>query len=231
MAIHMRSRHGSYLVTVVPVPECDLHSEEDHEVSLINSMMGDLEGLLGAPVPGATKDFSWCVVHDYVQINSMGILLEANPGMYIVVDRSGVPMVISKSSLDFLYEDIQSGVSSDSSIIDELLTLQTSLEQAWGRLPDLTDAEAVSEYIRQTVLCATDELHELLHEVHWKPWKEGHGIRDVEAYREELADVVHFVLDLYLAAGLTGDDLVNDYFSKHHENVRRLIDPAYKEGN
>lgn len=231
MAIHMRSRHGGYLVTVVPVPECDLHSEEDHEVSLINSMMGDLEDLLGAPVPGATKDFSWCVVCDYVQINSMGILLKAYPGMYIAVDYSGVPMVVSKSTLDSAYVNVQSGVSSDSSIIDELLTLQTSLEQAWGRLPDLTDAEAVSEYIRQTVLCATDELHELLHEVHWKPWKEGHGIRDVEAYREELADVVHFVLDLYLAAGLTGDDLVNDYFSKHHENVRRLIDPAYKEGN
>lgn len=231
MAIHMRSRHGGYLVTVVPVPECDLHSEEEHEVSLINCMMEDLEDLLGAPVPGATKDFSWCVVRDYVQINSMGILLEAYPGMYITVDYSGVPMVVSKSTLDSAYVNVQSGVSSDSSIIDELLTLQTSLEQAWGRLPDLTDAEAVSEYIRQTVLCATDELHELLHEVHWKPWKEGHGIRDVEAYREELADVVHFVLDLYLAAGLTGDDLVNDYFSKHHENVRRLIDPTYKEGN
>lgn len=231
MAIHMRSRHGGYLVTVVPVPECDLHSEEEHEVNLINRMMEDLEDLLGAPVPGATKDFSWCVVRDYVQINSMGILLKAYPGMYIAVDYSGVPMVVSKSTFDSSYVNVQSGVSSDSSIIDELLTLQTSLEQAWGRLPDLTDAEAVSEYIRQTVLCATDELHELLHEVHWKPWKEGHGIRDVEAYREELADVVHFVLDLYLAAGLTGDDLVNDYFSKHHENVRRLIDPAYKEGN
>lgn len=231
MAIHMRSRHGGYLVTVVPVPECDLHSEEEHEVSLINRMMEDLEDLLGAPVPGATKDFSWCVVRDYVQINSMGILLKAYPGMYISVDYSGVLMVVSKSTLDSAYVNVQSGVYSDSSIIDELLTLQTSLEQAWGRLPDLTDAEAVSEYIRQTVLCATDELHELLHEVHWKPWKEGHGIRDVEAYREELADVVHFVLDLYLAAGLTGDDLVNDYFSKHHENVRRLIDPAYKEGN
>lgn len=231
MAIHMRSRHGGYLVTVVPVPECDLHSEEEHEVSLINRMMEDLEDLLGAPVPGATKDFSWCVVRDYVQINSMGILLKAYPGMYIAVDYSGVLMVVSKSTLDSAYVNVQSGVSSDSSIIDELLTLQTSLEQAWGRLPELTDAEAVSEYIRQTVLCATDELHELLHEVHWKPWKEGHGIRDVEAYREELADVVHFVLDLYLAAGLTGDDLVNDYFSKHHENVRRLIDPAYKEGN
>lgn len=231
MAIHMRSRSGGYLVTVVPVPECDLHSEEEHEVSLINRMMEDLEDLLGAPVPGATKDFSWCVVRDYVQINSMGILLKAYPGMYIAVDYSGVPMVVSKSTLDSAYVNVQSGVSSDSSIIDELLTLQTSLEQAWGRLPDLTDAGAVSGYIRQTVLCATDELHELLHEVHWKPWKEGHGIRDVEAYREELADVVHFVLDLYLAAGLTGDDLVNDYVSKHHENVRRLIDPAYKEGN
>lgn len=231
MAIHMRSRHGGYLVTVVPVPECDLHSEEEHEVILINRMMEDLEDLLGAPVPGAAKDFSWCVVRDYVQINSMGILLKAYPGMYIAVDYSGVPTVVSKSTLDSAYVNVQSGVSSDSSIIDELLTLQTSLEQAWGRLPDLDDGAAVSSYIRQTVLCATDELHELLHEVHWKPWKEGHGIRDVEAYREELADVVHFVLDLYLAAGLTGDDLVNDYFSKHQENIRRLIDPAYKEGN
>lgn len=231
MAIHMRSRHGGYLVTVVPVPECDLHSEEDHEVSLINSMMGDLEDLLGAPVPGATKDFSWCVVRDYVQINSMGILLKAYPGMYIAVDYSGVPTVVSKSTLDSAYVNVQSGVSSGSSIIDELFTLQTSLEQAWRRLPDPDDNAAVSSYIRQTVLCATDELHELLHEVHWKPWKEGHGIRDVEAYREELADVLHFILDLYLAAGLTGDDLVNDYVSKHKENMRRVTSPTYKEGN
>lgn len=231
MAIHMRSRHGGYLVTVVPVPECDLHSEEGHEVSLINSMMGDLEDLLGAPVPSATKDFSWCVVRDYVQINSMGILLKAYPGMYIAVDYSGVPMVVSKSTLDSAYVNIQSGVSSDSSIIDELLTLQTSLEQAWGRLPDPDDNAAVSSYIRQTVLCATDELHELLHEVHWKPWKASCGIRDVEAYREELADVLHFILDLYLAAGLTGDDLVNDYVSKYKENMRRVTSPTYKEGN
>ena len=100
MAIQMRSRHGGYLVTVVPVPECDLHSEEEHEVSLINRMMEDLEDLLGAPVPGATKDFSWCVVRDYVHVNSMGILLKAYPGMYIAVDYSGVPMVVSKSTLD-----------------------------------------------------------------------------------------------------------------------------------
>ena len=231
MAIHMRSRHGGYLVTVVPVPECGLHSEKEHEVSLINHMMEDLEGLLGAPVPGATKDFSWCVVRDYVQINSMGILLKAHPGMYIVVDYSGVPTVVSKTTLDSAYEDVQSGVSSESSIINELLTLQTSLEQAWGRLPDLDDDAAVSSYIRQTVLCATDELHELLHEVHWKPWKAGCGIRDVEAYREELADVLHFILDLYLAAGLTGDDLVSDYVSKYQENMRRVTDSTYKEGS
>lgn len=231
MAIHMRSRHGGYLVTVVPVPECGLHSEEEHEVSLINHMMEDLESLLGAPVPGATKDFSWCVVRDYVLINSMGILLRAHPGMYITVNYSGVPMVVSKSTLDSAYVNVQSGVSSDSSIIDELLTMQKVLEQAWGRLPDLEDSAAVSSYIRQTVLCATDELHELLHEVHWKPWKASCGIHDVEAYREELADVLHFILDLYLVAGLTGDDLVHDYVSKYQENMRRVTDSTYTEGS
>lgn len=231
MTIHMRSRYGGYLVTVVPVPECGLHSEEEHEVSLINRMMGDLEGLLGAPVPGATKDFSWCVVHDCVQINSMGFLLKAFPGMYIVVDYSGVPVVVPKSTLDSAYVNVQSGVSSDSSPIDTLLSMQKALEQAWGRLPDPDDNAAVSSYIRQVVLCATDELHELLHEVHWKPWKASCGIRDVEAYREELADVLHFILDLYLAAGLTGEDLVSDYVSKYQENMRRVTDSAYKEGS
>lgn len=231
MAIHMRSRSGGSLFRVVRVPACILHPEEESEVNAVNNMVEDLKVLLGDPVPGATRDFSWHMDDDCVLVNCMGILLQAYPGMYIVVSQEGFPMVVSKEILDSTYEHASHRIVPDSSPIDKLLSMQKALEQAWGRLPDLTDAEAVSEYIRQTVLCTTDELHELLHEVHWKPWKEGHGIRDVEAYREELADVVHFVLDLYLAAGLTGDDLVNDYFSKHHENVRRLIDPAYKEGN
>lgn len=110
-----------------------------------------------------------------------------------------------------------------------LLGLQHTVETGWNRLPDQGDPEWQSQYIREVVLCATDELHELLAEVHWKPWKNKSGIKDLAKYREELADVLHFVLDLYLAAGLSGEDMVTDYVSKNEENISRLTRTEYLE--
>lgn len=112
--------------------------------------------------------------------------------------------------------------------LEYMLELQREVESGWGRLPDTNDPEHVSRYIREVVLCATDELHEVLGEVHWKPWKDKRGIRDIRAYREELADVMHFILDLYLAAGLTGEDILIDYMAKHHENIDRTTRDSYK---
>lgn len=109
-----------------------------------------------------------------------------------------------------------------------LLAMQRTVESAWGRQVDPTDPEAVSKYVREVILCATDELHEVLAEVHWKPWKEARGIKDVARYRSEMADVMHFVLDLYLAAGLTGEDIVMDYMTKHYTNMERTTDPQYR---
>lgn len=110
-----------------------------------------------------------------------------------------------------------------------MLDMQRKVESAWGRLPNTNDPEAVSRYVREVILCTTDELHEVLAEVHWKPWKDKSGIKDLEAYREEMADVLHFILDLYLAAGLTGKDIVVDYMTKHYENMSRTSRQEYKE--
>ena len=112
--------------------------------------------------------------------------------------------------------------------LDYLLGLQQKVEEAWGRDVDPNDPAAISAYIRDVVLCATDELHEVLAEVNWKPWKDTQGIKDVSAYRGEMADVLHFVLDLYIAAGLTGRDIVLDYVAKHLENLRRVKSVEYR---
>ena len=69
----------------------------------------------------------------------------------------------------------------------------------------------------------------MLAEVHWKPWKTSRGIKDMPAYREELADVMHFILDLYLAAGLSGEDIYQDYMAKHNKNMDRTKSTEYKE--
>lgn len=112
--------------------------------------------------------------------------------------------------------------------LDLLLAAQRKLLEGWGLLPETDNPESLSNYIRERVLCATDELHEVLGEVYWKPWKDKSGIKDVAAYRTEMADTLSFILDLYLAAGLTGQDIVDDYMAKHAENLRRLESAEYR---
>lgn len=112
-------------------------------------------------------------------------------------------------------------------LLSDMFAAQKIVEEQWGRLVDPTNPEHVSQYVREVVLCASDELHEVLAEVHWKPWKQSRGIKDMAAYREELADLMHFVIDLYLAGGLTAQDMYMDYMSKHDENVRRRSDQDY----
>jgi NTP pyrophosphatase (non-canonical NTP hydrolase) len=109
-----------------------------------------------------------------------------------------------------------------------LLDTHRTVSDAWGRTVDPTDDEDVSRHVREVVLAATDELHEVLGEVHWKPWKDKRGIKDVNAYREEMADVLHFVIELYMAAGLSGRDIIMDFMTKHYENVDRTKSAEYR---
>lgn len=125
-------------------------------------------------------------------------------------------------------DEVQSHIADGARGLDFLLGLQRDVEVLWGRNVDPKDPEAVSKYIREVVLCATDELHEVLGEVNWKPWKDKRGIKDIANYREEMADVLHFILDLYLAGGLTGRDIIVDYLSKHYENIRRNSSTEYR---
>lgn len=116
-------------------------------------------------------------------------------------------------------------ISSDS--LGMMMKMQRTLDEKFDRFPPLDDGSAVSQYIRDTVLCATDELHELLHEVHWKPWKNPEGIKDRGRYVEELTDVLHFVLGLYLVAEVTPEELYESYVMKNHENLWRRYQDSY----
>jgi NTP pyrophosphatase (non-canonical NTP hydrolase) len=126
------------------------------------------------------------------------------------------------------YHTMQELVHNTATGFNLLLKMQHSLEEKWGRDVDVNDPEAVSRHIRDTILCTTDELHEVLAEVNWKPWKDSRGIKDVDKYREEMADVLHFVLSLYLAAGVSGQEIVTDYMAKHQENLARTRSAEYK---
>lgn len=151
-------------------------------------------------------------------------------GDYLVLSIDGVWRILTQEQMDHTYaKDEPELVGSVGDALDVLLCLQRRIEDQWNRLPEPDNPESVSQYIREVALCLEDELHEALEHVHWKPWKTSRGFKDVAKYREELADVLHFVLDLYIAAGMNGKDIYQDYLAKHQENVRRRSSEEYIE--
>ena len=74
------------------------------------------------------------------------------------------------------------------------------------------------------------ECCELDNELNWKPWK---NPLDLETNREErlleMADILHFLIQLALDQGFSADDLYRAYLAKNTENrTRQVSHPAYK---
>lgn len=201
-------------------------SDEFTEVAeFLNKYWGSESIMAGAP---PMQDFTWSFYQNHFYLAVQGTWLQAKQGMMLIRVGRDVNLV-PQASFTRVYEEATPAADSVA-VLDTMLDLQRDVERGWGRLPDPEDAAAVSTYLREVILCATDELHEVLAEVHWKPWKQSRGVKDVAAYREEVADVMHFILDLYLAAGLTGKDIYQDYVAKHNINIDRTTNSQYKEG-
>lgn len=108
--------------------------------------------------------------------------------------------------------------------LNDLLALQDKLQiRITGNTPTTLlpdDPEEAIKFITWNVLAMTDELHELLNEVGWKPWATSKHV-NIEAAQGELVDVFHFFMNLALVLGMNGDDLSNAYLAKRLKNLKR----------
>lgn len=80
-----------------------------------------------------------------------------------------------------------------------------------------------AHFISWNTLALTDELHEALGEVGWKPWASSRHLNR-EAFKGELVDSLHFFMNLLLAANIDADELLNDYQKKRQKNIKRQED-------
>lgn len=106
--------------------------------------------------------------------------------------------------------------------LDELLEAQAALQL---KMPDGVDPRSMDEaekaiFIKDMTLALTDELHELLSEVGWKPWASSRHV-NTESARGELIDALHFFLNLALALDMDGRMIQEMYHAKHKKNQRR----------
>ena len=67
----------------------------------------------------------------------------------------------------------------------------------------------------------TEELYEAVNLLKAKPWKQNPSPTNVEAFTEELADFMHFVIEFFILAGLSAEDVFRAYFRKAFINAHR----------
>lgn len=106
---------------------------------------------------------------------------------------------------------------------DQMMRDQAALQIAFGNKPwDMDDATRMV-YIKDMVLAATDELHEALGEVDWKPWVPTNGIKR-DAFVSELIDTLQFVMNLFAAADCDAAEIAMKLHRKHEINWQRVTD-------
>lgn len=119
-----------------------------------------------------------------------------------------------------------SDVSASEDMLRDIFTRQESLALVYraGR-PDgfyaLPPAERCTEWTRAIV----HECCELDDELGWKPWKnppDRNGNR--ERRLDEMADILHFFVQLALDQGFSAEDVYRAYLQKNIENRRRQLE-------
>ena len=110
---------------------------------------------------------------------------------------------------------------------DEFLEAQRALQvSSFGGDPSQVEGEARADYVMYNALALSDELHEALLEVGWKPWLtvgRGEWI-DRDGFVKELIDLLHFLGNLFLVAEVTGDEIAERYLRKRQVNKKRQED-------
>jgi dimeric dUTPase (all-alpha-NTP-PPase superfamily) len=108
-------------------------------------------------------------------------------------------------------------------LLDEIFERQLELQRsAFGVDPSALSLEKRVEYIDWNLTALTQEVAEARNEIAWKNWATDYRqwLND-PALLHELADCLHFYVNVCLAIGITPDELAEAYHSKREVNVRR----------
>lgn len=100
----------------------------------------------------------------------------------------------------------------------ELFKKQFALQERLGTTTQMKTNTV--GFVKDQILALEDELHEALRELPWKPWKK-HQETNLEAFREELVDAWHFLINLTLASGMSPQELYERFTKKNHVNHER----------
>lgn len=182
----------------------------------------------GDPIENAIRKFHW----DNYGMDDVDYALNADPDAqeWVPALATKIRTAIAAQSVDpapALPQRIALGVSQGIGdpirafdMLRQVFASQEAFQRLLGHDYSAMDTPALVEYIKNQVLALLDEGHEALHEVSWKPWAKDTFVHR-EALAGELVDILCFLVNLALAAGLSPDDFYRLHQEKALRNIKR----------
>ena len=112
--------------------------------------------------------------------------------------------------------------------LDEIFEKQKELQTRLGTLEKASESESMKQqYINQMILALHEEAVEIMRETGYKNpdlvpfgWKKGQKF-DNEKFKEEIIDIIHFVMNLCIISGMDSKEIYERYIGKNKENHER----------
>lgn len=112
--------------------------------------------------------------------------------------------------------------------LEDIFEQQKVLQEKLDIPRRTADPSMRQQYINQMALALHEETVEMLCATQYKDpafvpfgWKKGQKF-DAENFREEVVDLMHFVVNLALVGGISSQELYERYLEKNKENHRRI---------
>lgn len=115
--------------------------------------------------------------------------------------------------------------------LDKIFNHQKQLQQKLGIYNKIAnDPKMLQQYINQMILALHEEATEIMRETAYKNpeympfgWKKGQEFNN-ENFKNELIDIIHFVMNLCIVSGMDPQEIFERYIGKNKENFKRQDD-------
>jgi NTP pyrophosphatase (non-canonical NTP hydrolase) len=105
--------------------------------------------------------------------------------------------------------------------------LQNKIQQSLGYIFSNMTIDKREEYTKDMVLYLLEETHELLRETNFKSHKKVKKTINVDNIKDELADILHFFINLCIVWNVTPQELTTAFIEKNAKNVKRIESESY----
>ncbi|KKK72310.1 hypothetical protein LCGC14_2905150 [marine sediment metagenome] len=113
-------------------------------------------------------------------------------------------------------------------MLDEIYTHQLDLQTKLGNIKKMNSSPQMKQqFINQMLLACHEEVTEIMRETAYKNpefmpfgWKKNQTFNN-ELFKEEIIDLIHFVMNLCIVADMKPKEIYERYINKNKENHKR----------